>query len=169
MEYTKCRSTIVFTVHYLAFMDMKIHSSLTDIAEKIESWLKSMKMFLALGDNNCESVLIQFWNTGMDANLRYCHPSCSLLPPCRGRFDGKCKGRLGQRTTHGENQKPQLMCLTFNCFLLLLCSCLHGLASIPFIYHYQGSKKGVIYCKKPLFYCLDNGKKPLFYCLDNGK
>ena len=51
----------------------------------------------------CESV---FWNTGMDANLRYCHPSCSLLPPCRGRFDGKCKGRLGQRTTHGENQKP---------------------------------------------------------------
>ena len=43
---------IVFTVHHLAFMDVKIHSSLTDIAEKIESWLKSMKMFLALGDNN---------------------------------------------------------------------------------------------------------------------
>ena len=33
-------------------------SFLTDVAEKIESWLKSMKMFLALGDNNCESVLI---------------------------------------------------------------------------------------------------------------
>ena len=33
-------------------------SFLTDVTEKIESWLKSMKMFLALGDNNCESVLI---------------------------------------------------------------------------------------------------------------
>ena len=52
-------------------------SFLTDVAEKIESWLKSMKflfIFSVTTNNLCKAILFLFWYTGMDANLRYCRP-----------------------------------------------------------------------------------------------
>ena len=60
--------------------------------------------------NWCEAIWYLFWYTGMDANLRYCRPvdcmllaHCCVRQPCWGTFDGKCKGRLRQRTKHGGN------------------------------------------------------------------
>ena len=113
------------------------------------------------------NLVLEYQNGCKSEVLSSCrlYTSCSLLP-CRGRFDGKCKGRLGQRTTHGENQKPQLMCVLL---LIVFCFCFALACMGQLRYHLftiiKAVKKGLFIVKNPFFTALIMVKNPFFTAL----